>query len=160
MSRILPDLLGGHGVRGVDHYPQMLLDTLRSASPVDNPVVVVLTPGIYNSAYFEHSYLAAQMGIQLVEGRDLVVDDDTLYMKTTSGLQKVDVVYRRVDDDFLDPIAFRYDSVLGVPGLANAYRTGNVILANAPGTGVADDKAMYSFVPDLIRFYLFRFSLS
>jgi uncharacterized circularly permuted ATP-grasp superfamily protein len=154
MSRILPDLLGRHRVRGVDHYPQMLLDTLRSASPVENPVVVVLTPGIYNSAYFEHSYLAAQMGIQLVEGRDLVVDDDHLYMKTTSGLRKVDVVYRRVDDDFLDPLAFRYDSILGVPGLANAYRNGNVVLANAPGTGVADDKAMYSFVPEFIRFYL------
>ena len=154
LSRILPDILRRHRVRGVDHYPQMLLGALREVAPVDNPVVVVLTPGIYNSAYFEHSYLAAQMGVQLVEGRDLVVDDDRLYMKTTSGLQKVDVVYRRIDDDFLDPIAFRYDSVLGVPGIANAYRAGNVVLANAPGTGVVDDKAMYAYVPDAIRFYL------
>ncbi len=154
MSRVLPDLLKRHRVRRVDHYPQILLDALRSMSSNSNPVIVVLTPGIYNSAYFEHSYLAAQMGVQLVEGRDLLVDGNHLFMKTTSGLKPVDVVYRRVDDEFIDPIAFRSDSMLGVPGLANAYRKGNVILANAPGTGVVDDKAMYAFIPDAIRFYL------
>lgn len=154
MSRVLPDLLMQHRVRRVDHYPQLLLDALRSVSPVNNPVVAVLTPGIYNSAYFEHSFLAAQMGVQLVEGRDLVVDDDVLYMKTTTGLRKVDVLYRRVDDDFLDPLAFRTDSMLGVPGLLNAYRAGHVVVANAPGTGVVDDKAMYAYVPDAIRYYL------
>ena len=132
----------------------MLLDALRAASPTANPRVGVLTPGIYNSAYFEHSYLAAQMGVQLVEGRDLVVDDDVVYMKTTSGLQRIDVVYRRIDDDFLDPLAFRSDSILGVPGLMNAYRAGNIAIANAPGTGVVDDKAMYAYVPEAIRFYL------
>ncbi|MGB0620491.1 MAG: circularly permuted type 2 ATP-grasp protein [Myxococcota bacterium] len=154
MSRVLPDLLARHHVRPVDHYPRMLLDALRGLSTSPDPVVVVLTPGIYNSAYYEHSYLAAQMGVQLVEGRDLVVDEDKLYMKTTSGLQRVDVVYRRIDDDFLDPLAFRADSVLGVPGILNAYRAGNVALANAPGTGVVDDKAMYAYVPDVIRFFL------
>ncbi|MEM9175618.1 MAG: circularly permuted type 2 ATP-grasp protein, partial [Myxococcota bacterium] len=154
MSRVLPDLLARHRVRPVDQYPRMLLDALRALSPAFDPVVVVLTPGIYNSAYYEHSYLAAQMGVQLVEGRDLVVDEDKLYMKTTSGLQQVDVVYRRVDDDFLDPLAFRADSVLGVPGLMNAFRAGNVALANAPGTGVVDDKAMYAYMPEVIRFYL------
>ena len=154
MSRIVPDLLRRHRVSPVDDYPQRLLDALRSVSAAANPVVVVLTPGLYNSAYYEHSYLAAQMGVQLVEGRDLVVDEDKLYMKTTSGLQRVDVVYRRIDDDFLDPLAFRSDSVLGVPGLMNAYRAGNVVLANAPGTGVVDDKAMYAYVPEAIRFYL------
>ena len=154
MSRVMPDLLRKHRVRRVDHYPQLLLDALRSMSEKPDPSIVVLTPGIYNSAYFEHSYLAAQMGVQLVEGRDLIVDDNKLYMKTTSGLKSVDVVYRRVDDEFLDPVAFRSDSVLGVPGIANAYRHGNVVLANAPGTGVVDDKAMYVFVADAIRFYL------
>jgi uncharacterized circularly permuted ATP-grasp superfamily protein len=154
MSKVMPDLLERHRVRRVDHYPQMLLDALRSISPVDDPVVAVLTPGIYNSAYFEHSFLAAQMGVRLVEGRDLVVDDDVLYMKTTSGLRRVDVLYRRVDDAFLDPLAFNPKSVLGVPGLVNAYRAGNVGLANAPGTGVVDDKAMYAYVPDAIRYYL------
>ena len=154
MSRVLPDLLARHRVRPVDQYPRMLLDALRGLSTSPDPVVVVLTPGIYNSAYYEHSYLAAQMGVQLVGARDLVVDEDKLYMKTTSGLQRVDVVYRRIDDDFLDPLAFRSDSVLGVPGILNAYRAGNVALANAPGTGVVDDKAMYAYVPDVIRFFL------
>ncbi len=154
MSRVLPDLMQHYRVRPVDRYPQLLLDSLRSVSTADNPVVAVLTPGIYNAAYFEHSFLAAQMGVQLVEGRDLVVDDDVVYMKTTAGLRRVDVIYRRIDDDFLDPIAFRPDSVLGVPGVMNAYRAGNVALANAPGNGVADDKAMYSYVPRIIRYYL------
>ena len=154
LSRVLPELLSAHPVRPVDQYPHLLLDALRSLSPQPNPVIAVLTPGIMNSAYYEHSYLAAQMGIQLVEGRDLTVDEDVVYMKTTSGLERVDVIYRRIDDDFLDPLAFRQDSVLGVPGLMNAYRAGNVVLANAPGTGVADDKAMYAHIPDVIRFYL------
>ena len=153
-SRVLPDLLQRYRVRQVDHYPQMLLAGLRSVSSVPNPSIAVLTPGIYNSAYFEHSFLAAQMGVELVEGRDLVVDGDLLYMKTTGGLRKVDVLYRRVDDAFLDPIAFRSDSMLGVPGLMNAYRAGNVVLANAPGTGVVDDKAMFAYVPRIIRYYL------
>ncbi len=154
LSRVMPDLLKEHRVRGVDHYPQMLFDALCSLSPHANPLIAVLTPGTYNSAYFEHSFLAAQMGVQLVEGRDLVVDDDHLYSKTTAGMQKVDVLYRRVDDDFLDPLAFRPDSILGVPGLMNAYRAGNVVIANAPGTGVIDDKAMYTYVPEAIRYYL------
>jgi uncharacterized circularly permuted ATP-grasp superfamily protein len=120
----------------------------------DEPVVVLLTPGIYNSAYFEHTYLAKQMGIELVEGRDLVVDDDIVYMRTTRGLRRVDVIYRRIDDDFIDPLCFRPDSILGVAGLVNAYRSGNVALANALGTGVADDKAVYAFTPQIIRYYL------
>jgi uncharacterized circularly permuted ATP-grasp superfamily protein len=154
MSRVLPDLLQRYRVRRVDDYPLTLLAALRSVSPEPQAVVAVLTPGIYNSAYFEHSFLAAQMGVQLVEGRDLVVDEDVLYMKTTSGLRRIDVLYRRVDDAFLDPLAFRADSVLGVPGLMNAYRAGNVVLANAPGTGVVDDKAMYAYVPRIVRYYL------
>ncbi len=154
MSRVLPDLLQLYGVRPVDHYPQLLFESLRSVSPCDAPRIALLTPGIYNSAYFEHSFLAAQMGIQLVEGRDLVVDQDVVYMKTTSGMQRLDVLYRRIDDAFLDPIAFRPDSLLGVPGLMNAYRAGNVVLANAPGTGVVDDKAMYAYIPRAIRYYL------
>ena len=154
ISRVLPDLMQRYRVRQVDHYPQMLLSGLRSVSPVANPVIAVLTPGLYNSAYFEHSFLAAQMGVELVEGRDLVVDEDILYMKTTSGLRRVDVVYRRVDDDFMDPIAFRADSMLGVPGLMNAYRAGNVVIANAPGAGVVDDKAMYAYIPRVIKYYL------
>lgn len=153
-SRVLPDLLQRYRVRKIDHYPQLLLDSLRSVARVDDPVIAVLTPGIYNSAYFEHSFLAAQMGVQLVEGRDLVVDESTLYMKTTAGLQRVDVLYRRVDDDFLDPMAFRLDTMLGVPGLLTAYRAGRVTLANAPGTGVVDDKAMYAYIPRVIRYYL------
>jgi len=141
-------------VRQVDHYTQILLTALRSLAPDPSAEIAVLTPGIYNSAYFEHSFLAAQMGVQLVEGRDLVVDDDVLYMKTTSGMRRIDVLYRRIDDAFLDPIAFRPDSVLGVPGLMNAYRAGNLVLANAPGAGVVDDKAMYAYVPRAIRYYL------
>jgi uncharacterized circularly permuted ATP-grasp superfamily protein len=154
MSRVMPDLMQSYRVRRVDDYPRMLLSGLRSTSHLDDPTIAVLTPGIYNSAYFEHSFLAAQMGVPLVEGRDLVVDDDVLYMKNTEGLKRVDVLYRRVDDAFLDPIAFRPDSVLGVPGLMNAYRAGSVVLANAPGTGVVDDKAMYAYVPRVIRYYL------
>jgi len=154
MSRVLPELLQRYRVRQVDHYPQMLLSAFRSLAPDPGAEIAVLTPGIYNSAYFEHSFLAAQMGVQLVEGRDLVVDDEVLYMKTTSGMRRVDVLYRRVDDAFLDPIAFRPDSVLGVPGLMNAYRAGNLVLANAPGAGVVDDKAMYAYVPRAIRYYL------
>ena len=154
MSRILPEALQRHRVRRVDHYPQMLLDGLRALSPRDAPTIVVLTPGIYNSAYFEHSFLASQMGVELVEGNDLVVDGDVLYMKTTDGPQRVDVVYRRIDDAFLDPLCFRPDSLLGVPGLMRAYRAGNLALANAPGTGVVDDKAMYAYLPRVIRYYL------
>ncbi len=143
-------------VMPVDHYPNELGKILRSLSPRsgDRPVVVLLTPGLYNSAYFEHCFLAQEMGIELVEGRDLVVVDDVVYMKTIHGLTRVDVIYRRVDDDFLDPLAFRADSLVGVPGLMNAYRAGNIALANAVGTGVADDKAIYAFVPDFIRYYL------
>jgi len=154
MSRVLPDLFSRYRIFRVDQYPQMLLDGLRSVSQLDDPEIAVLTPGIYNSAYFEHSFLSAQMGVRLVEGGDLVVDDDVLYMKTTSGLRRVDVLYRRVDDAFLDPIAFRADSLLGVPGLMHAYRAGNLVLANAPGAGVVDDKAMYAYIPRIIRYYL------
>jgi uncharacterized circularly permuted ATP-grasp superfamily protein len=143
-------------VRPVDDYPSNLLAMLESIAPPgagDKPTVVLLTPGIYNSAYFEHSFLAQQMGIQLVEGRDLEVQDDTVWMRTTKGLRKVDVIYRRLDDDFLDPRAFRKDSLLGVPGLLSAYRAGRVAVANAPGNGVADDKVVYAYVPDMIRYY-------
>jgi uncharacterized circularly permuted ATP-grasp superfamily protein len=139
----------------VEHYPQELVATLRGLVPHNpEPCVVLLTPGIHNSAYFEHSFLARQMGVEIVEGRDLVVHDDRVYMRTTQGLTQVDVIYRRVDDDYLDPLAFRPDSMLGVPGLLNAYRAGNVALANAVGTGVADDKAVYAYVPEMIRYYL------
>ena len=140
----------------MDHYPAELSRILRSLSPrgEDDPQIVLLTPGIYNSAYFEHSFLAQQMGIELVEGRDLVVDGDVVYMKTIHGLKRVDVIYRRVDDDFLDALGFRADSFLGVPGLMGAYRAGNVALANAVGNGVADDKAIYAYVPEFIRYYL------
>jgi len=154
MGRVLPRLLNQYKVRPVDHYPQMLFDSLASLSPQDNPNVAVLTPGIFNSAYFEHSFLANQMGAELVEGQDLLVDRDVVYMKTTRGLQRVDVIYLRVDTEFLDPLVFRSDSALGVPGLMNAYRAGNVALANAPGNGVADDKALYAYTPDIIRYYL------
>jgi len=156
MKRIFSRLFARHGVRPVEHYPQELLATLRAVAPAPaaEPCVVLLTPGTYNSAYFEHSFLARQMGIEIVEGRDLVVHDDRVFMRTTQGLQAVDVIYRRVDDDFLDPLAFRSDSMLGVAGLMNAYRAGNVTLANAVGTGVADDKAVYAYVPDMIRFYM------
>lgn len=156
MMRLYPELFAQASVRPVEHYPDLLLDTLRAASPraVEDPTIVLLTPGIYNSAYFEHAFLAQQMGIELVEGQDLMVENERVYMRTTKGPQRVDVVYRRIDDDFLDPKTFRADSVLGVPGLFDAYRAGNVALANAVGTGIADDKSIYPFVPEMIRFYL------
>ncbi|NTU57789.1 MAG: circularly permuted type 2 ATP-grasp protein [Chlorobiaceae bacterium] len=156
MKKAFPVLFDRYKVQPVDSYPQQLLRTLQEISPTpkQDPKVVVLTPGIYNSAYFEHSFLAQQMGVQLTEGRDLVVNNNKVYTRTTRGLQRVDVIYRRVDDDFIDPLVFRTDSKLGVAGLINAYRKGNVALANAIGTGVADDKVIYSFVPDIIRYYL------
>jgi uncharacterized circularly permuted ATP-grasp superfamily protein len=157
MSRVFPRLFAdGYRVRPVQSYPAVLRQALDSCAPrgLVRPVVVVLTPGIYNSAYFEHVFLARQMGVEIVEGRDLLVRDHTVFMHTTSGLQRVDVIYRRIDDDFLDPVTFREDSVLGVPGLLSAVLAGNVTLANAPGTGVADDKAVYAYVPALIRYYL------
>ena len=156
MKRIFPNLFRRQGVRPIEHYTQALLSTLRSLSPEGRPepTIVLLSPGVFNSAYFEHAYLARQMGIELVEGRDLVTHDNVVYMRTTTGLRRVDVIYRRVDDDFIDPLAFRSDSVLGVSGLFNAYRAGNVTLANAFGTGVADDKALYAYVPKIIKYYL------
>ncbi|WP_298398930.1 circularly permuted type 2 ATP-grasp protein [uncultured Azonexus sp.] len=156
MMRLFPELFARHKVAPVQHYPDMLLEKLRAVAPqgIADPTVVVLTPGAYNSAYFEHSFLAQQMGVELVEGRDLFVKDDTVYMRTTQGPQRVDVIYRRIDDDFLDPLAFRADSALGVPGILKAYQAGNVTLSNAIGTGVADDKSIYPYVPDMIRFYL------
>ena len=156
MMRLFPDLFARHKVAPVAHYPDLLLDMLRSVAPqgVDNPTVVVMTPGMYNSAYFEHAFLAQQMGVELVEGQDLFVNDNHVYMRTTRGPKRVDVIYRRVDDDFLDPLVFRSDSSLGVAGLLSVYRAGRVTLANAIGTGVADDKSIYPFVPDMIRFYL------
>lgn len=156
MKRVFPSLFGSYGVRPIDHYGQALLSTLAALAPEGRfePTIVLLTPGVYNSAYFEHTFLARQMGIELVEGRDLLVHDDIVYMRTTAGLRRVDVIYRRIDDDFLDPLAFRSESTLGVPGLLNAYRAGNVALANAIGTGIADDKALYTYVPAIIRYYL------
>jgi len=156
MMRLFPDLFARHRIAPVAHYPDLLLDTLRSAAPhdIDNPTVVVLTPGMYNSAYFEHAFLAQQMGVHLVQGSDLFVDNDVVFMRTTRGPARVDVIYRRLDDDYLDPLEFRSDSTLGVPGLFAAYCKGNVTLANAIGTGVADDKSIYPYVPDMIRFYL------
>jgi uncharacterized circularly permuted ATP-grasp superfamily protein len=157
MMRLFPDLFAEHRVAPVENYPDILLATLRSVAPRTSnadPVVVLLTPGIYNSAYYEHSFLADKLGVELVEGRDLFVSEDVVYMRTTEGPKRVDVVYRRIDDDFLDPLAFRPDSALGVPGLIGAYQAGNVTLANAVGTGVSDDKAIYTYVPDIIRFYL------
>ena len=156
MKRTFPDLYRKLNVERVADYPTELLKTLRSVSPrqQDTPVCVLLTPGQYNSAYFEHTFLAQQMGIEIVEGRDLLVENDRVYMHTTRGLVQVDVIYRRIDDDFLDPRFFRRDSILGVPDLMRAYRAGNVTLVNAVGTGVADDKATYAYVPDMIRFYL------
>jgi uncharacterized circularly permuted ATP-grasp superfamily protein len=153
--RIFPDLLPRNNVRSVKDYPDLLLKNLMSlAGGVTDPTVVLLTPGIYNSAYFEHTTLARLMGIELVEGSDLVVDNHQVFMKTTTGLKKVDVIYRRVDDDFLDPLVFRSDSTLGVPGMYAAYRKGNVAIVNAMGNGIADDKAVYAYVPDMIRYYL------
>jgi len=156
MMRLFPELFNRYAVAPVEHYPDLLLDTLRSVAPqgVSSPTVVLLTPGAHNSAYFEHAFLAQQMGIELVEGRDLVVRDGFVFMRTTQGLRRVDVIYRRLDDDFLDPLVFRPDSMLGVPGLLSAYRAGKVTLTNAVGTGVADDKSIYPFVPDMIQFYL------
>jgi uncharacterized circularly permuted ATP-grasp superfamily protein len=140
----------------VDEYPSRLLDMLRSLAPaaIESPRVAVLTPGIYNSAYFEHAFLAQQMGVELVEGKDLVVSDGLVRMRTTKGFERVDVLYRRIDDDFLDPLVFRRDSLLGVPGLMEAYKRGRVALANAPGTGIADDKSIYTYVPKIIKYYL------
>jgi uncharacterized circularly permuted ATP-grasp superfamily protein len=156
MMRLFPDLFAEHRVAPVAHYPDLLLDTLRAMAPanVNEPTAVVLTPGMYNSAYFEHAFLAQQMGIELVEGQDLFVKDDFVYMRTTRGPQRVDVIYRRLDDDFMDPEVFRKDTTLGVAGLLRAYRAGNVTLANAFGTGIADDKSIYPYVPKMIEFYL------
>ena len=156
LKRTFPDLFVASGVRPVEDYPARLLEMLQYLAPegVLDPTVVVLTPGIYNSAYFEHAFLAQRMGVELVEGRDLAVIDGRVHMRTTKGFERVDVIYRRVDDDFLDPLAFRSDSLLGVPGLFEAFRAGRVALANAPGTGIADDKVVYAYVPRIIRYYL------
>ena len=156
MMRLFPELFSQHRVAPVAHYPDLLLETLRAVAPaaVNEPTVVVLTPGMYNSAYFEHAFLAQQMGVELLEGKDLFVKDKFVYMRTTRGPKRVDVIYRRVDDDFLDPTAFRPDSTLGCAGLLDAYRAGNVTLSNAIGTGVADDKSIYPYVPKMIEFYL------
>ncbi len=156
MMRLFPDLFGRIPVAPIDHYTDVLLENLIAVAPprATQPTVVVMTPGAYNSAYFEHAFLAQQMGVELVEGQDLFVANDVVYMRTTAGPQRVDVIYRRIDDDYLDPLAFRPDSVLGVPGIFSAYRAGNVTLANAPGTGVADDKSTYLYVPKMIEFYL------
>jgi uncharacterized circularly permuted ATP-grasp superfamily protein len=156
MTRLMPELFAGHRIRGVANYPSLLLDALRAVAPAaeSHPTVVLWTPGAMNSAYFEHAFLARQMGVELVEPGDLVVRDAVCYMRTTSGLQRVHTIYRRLDDDFIDPLEFRPDSVLGVPGLTRAYRAGTVAIANAIGTGVADDKAIYYYVPEMIRFYL------
>ncbi len=156
MMRLFPEAFSSMPIAPIEHYPDLLLETLRSSAPVgvDEPNVVVMTPGMYNSAYFEHAFLAQQMGVELVEGKDLFVDDGLLYMRTTQGPQRVDVIYRRIDDDFLDPLVFRSDSSLGVPGLMSVYRAGRVSLANAVGTGIADDKSTYPFIPEVIKFYL------
>ena len=156
MTHVFPELFASHRVRPVADYPSHLLEALRAGAPTGRgePRVVVLTPGVYNAAYFEHSFLARQMGVELVEGRDLICRDGIVFMRTTHGEERVDVIYRRVDDEYLDPLVFRPDSVLGCPGVVNAARAGNVTLANGVGNGVADDKALYPFVPDLIRYYL------
>ncbi len=157
MMRVVPDLFGDHRVAPVENYPEELLATLKSVAPYSapsDPTVALLTPGPFNSAFYEHSFLADKLGVELVEGRDLLVRDNIVEMRTTEGPKRVDVLYRRLDDDFLDPLTFRPDSTLGVPGLMNAYRAGNITLANAVGTGVADDKAVYSYMPDIVRFYL------
>ncbi|MBI1891638.1 MAG: circularly permuted type 2 ATP-grasp protein [Burkholderiales bacterium] len=156
MMRLFPELFSRYKVAPVAHYPDLLLENLLSVAPmgVTDPTVVVMTPGMYNSAYFEHAFLAQQMGVELVEGQDLFVNDNAVYMRTTHGPKRVDVIYRRIDDDFLDPLAFRADSTLGVAGLLSVYRAGRVTLANAIGTGVADDKSIYPYVPDMIKFYL------
>ena len=156
MMRLFPELFARHSIAPVEHYPDILLDNLRSVAPVGvtDPTVALLTAGAHNSAYFEHAFLAQQMGIELVEGQDLFVRDDTVYMRTTRGPVRLDVLYRRIDDDFLDPLSFRPDSMLGVPGLLAAYRAGRITIANAIGTGIADDKSIYPYVPDMIEFYL------
>ena len=156
MMRLFPELFARNKVAPVAHYPDLLLDSLRAVAPhgIGDPTVVLLTPGMYNSAYFEHAFLAQQMGIELVEGQDLFVDAKRVFMRTTRGRRRVDVIYRRIDDDFLDPRAFRKDSTLGVPGLLEAYRAGNVTLTNAIGTGIADDKSIYPYVPEMVQFYL------
>ena len=155
MKRMFPSLFSGRVVQPIDRYPSQLLQTLRELAPwTDSPRVVLLTPGVYNSAYFEHSYLAQQMGIPLVEGRDLACEDGRVWMRTTRGLETVDVIYRRIDDDFLDPAVFRSDSMLGVRGLMEVYAQGRVAIANAPGTGIADDKLIYAYVPEMVRYYL------
>jgi uncharacterized circularly permuted ATP-grasp superfamily protein len=157
MMRLFPDLFARHRVAPVENYPDALLAALRSVAPAaapGEPTVALLTPGIYNSAYYEHSFLADKLGVELVEGRDLIVRNEAVFMRTTEGLKRVDVIYRRLDDDFLDPLSFRPDSALGVPGLMSAYAAGNVTLANAVGTGIADDKAVYSYMPDIVKFYL------
>ena len=156
MMRLFPDLFARHRVAPVERYPDALLSTLRSVAPhsaSSEPTVALLTPGVYNSAYYEHSFLADKLGIELVEGRDLIVKNDEVFMRTTEGLKRVDVIYRRLDDDFLDPLTFRPDSVLGVPGLMSAYAAGNITLANAVGTGISDDKAIYSYMPEIVRYY-------
>ena len=157
MMRLFPDLYSRHRIAPVSHYPEELHEMLRSVAPANcagEPTIVLLTPGANNSAYYEHSFLADEMGIELVEGADLVVDDNIVYMRTTEGLRRVDVVYRRLDDDYLDPLTFLPDTLVGTPGLFNAYRSGNIALANAVGAGIADDKAIYPYVPEMIRFYL------
>ena len=154
MMRLFPELFSNQRIAPIDHYPGLLLSTLKSSSPVEDPCVVVLTPGMFNSAYFEHAFLAREMGVELVEGADLFVRDTRVFMRTTAGPKRVDVIYRRLDDLYLDPLAFKPDSMLGVPGLLSAYLAGNLVLANAIGTGVADDKSIYPYVPDMVRFYL------
>lgn len=157
MRRLFPDLFGGRHVRPVDGYPDLLRRTLTEVAPDgagEHPAIVVMTPGHFNSAYYEHAFLADEMGAQLVEGSDLLVEDNRVFMRTTTGLERVDVIYRRIDDAFLDPLAFRPDSALGVPGLMEAYLAGGVTIVNAPGTGVCDDKAIYCYMPDIVRFYL------
>ena len=156
MMRLFPDLFARHRVAPVERYPDELLSALRSVAPLSasaEPTVALMTPGVYNSAYYEHSFLADKLGIELVEGRDLIVKNDEVFMRTTEGLKRVDVIYRRVDDDFLDPLTFRPDSLLGVPGIMDIYRAGGITIANAPGTGIADDKAIYSFMPEIVEFY-------
>ena len=157
MMRLFPELFSRHRIAPVENYPDELLATLKSVAPLSamrEPTVVLLTPGVFNSAYYEHSFLADKLGVELVEGRDLFVKNETVFMRTTQGPKRVDVIYRRIDDDFIDPLTFRPDSVLGVPGLMAAYQAGNVTLANAVGTGIADDKAIYSFMPEVVKFYL------
>src|SRR6185295_14184946 len=157
MMRLFPELFSRHRIAPVENYPDELLATLTSVAPSSaprDPNVVLLTPGVFNSAYYEHSFLADKLGVELVEGRDLFVKDEIVYMRTTQGPQRVDVIYRRIDDDFIDPLTFRPDSALGVAGLMSAYTAGNVTLANAVGTGIADDKAIYSFMPAIVKFYL------